>query len=235
MERISSAVAGPAISLAELICHPSLNAVVLNLPAHAVLFEPTTPATDLYFIQQGQVRIYQVDRNRSSQLLDILGPADWCGSAALAPHSKYGAMAVAIVPSVVTQVSAQRALEFIQHHPAAAVELLRQLAGKLVNVYQQSAAFVFDNCMQRLLKTLLRFSSSSAATRQNDTVTLHITHSQLAQAVGVARETVSLALTQLRLQNVLRTGRNRLIFNPAVIEEFARRSDVSTTCDACCA
>jgi CRP-like cAMP-binding protein len=37
-------------------------------------------------------------------------------------------------------------------------------------------------------------------------VILWMTHEQLAQAVGAARETVSLALTQLRQANVLRTG-----------------------------
>ena len=43
---------------------------------------------------------------------------------------------------------------------------------------------------------------------------------QLAQAVGVARETVSLALTQLRHQNLLRTGRNQLFFDPEALRRF---------------
>ena len=46
---------------------------------------------------------------------------------------------------------------------------------------------------------------------------LRITHQQLAQAVGAARETISLALTQLRQRELLRTGRNQLFFNPDVL------------------
>jgi hypothetical protein len=34
---------------------------------------------------------------------------------------------------------------------------------------------------------------------------------------------VSLGLTQLRQKNLLRTGRNRLSFNPIALEEFSRR------------
>ena len=58
---------------------------------------------------------------------------------------------------------------------------------------------------------------------------LRITHQQLAQAVGVARETVSLALTQLRQRNLLRTGRNQLFFNPDVLEKFSRRGEALAT------
>ena len=74
---------------------------------------------------------------------------------------------------------------------------------------------MFEDCNQRLVQTLLRFSRTAAATSLDDGgVVLRITHQQLAQAVGTARETVSLGLTQLRQRNLLRTGRNRLSFNP---------------------
>jgi CRP-like cAMP-binding protein len=51
-------------------------------------------------------------------------------------------------------------------------------------------------------------------------VVVHITHQQLAQKVGVARETVSLALAQLRRRNVLRTGRNQLFFRPQNLRQM---------------
>ena len=66
----------------------------------------------------------------------------------------------------------------------------------------------------------LRFSSSAAATTQGTDVVLHLTHEQLAQAVGAARETISLALTEMRHRNLVRTGRNRLIFNREALRQF---------------
>ena len=91
---------------------------------------------------------------------------------------------------------------------------------------EDAACLVFDDCNQRLIKTLLQFSRTAAATPHPEGVVLRITHQQLAQAVGAARETVSLALTQLRQQNLLRTGRNQLFFNPEVLEKFSRRGVV---------
>ena len=69
----------------------------------------------------------------------------------------------------------------------------------------------------------MRFSESAAATQHDGGVVLRITHQQLAQAVGVARETVSVALTQLRQRNLLRTGRNQLIFNPQALRDLKKK------------
>jgi CRP-like cAMP-binding protein len=68
---------------------------------------------------------------------------------------------------------------------------------------------------------MLRFSDSAAATTDGENTVLHLTHEQLAQAVGAARETISLALTEMRHKNLVRTGRNRLIFNRDALRAFA--------------
>jgi DNA-binding transcriptional regulator YhcF (GntR family) len=57
---------------------------------------------------------------------------------------------------------------------------------------------------------------------------LRITHRQLAEAVGAARETISLALTQLRHQNLLRTGRNRVVFQIDAMKAFADAKALGT-------
>jgi CRP-like cAMP-binding protein len=113
----------------------------------------------------------------------------------------------------------ERLLAALVKNPANLVELNRQLASKLVNAHQEASRLVFEDCNQRLISALLRFSKSAASAPCDDGVVLRITHEQLAQAVGVARETVSLALTQLRQQNLLQTGRNQLVFNPDALRK----------------
>lgn len=207
----------------ELLLNPTLGARRMNVPAGKVLYDAGVDAGSVFFVHRGQIRTYRVDTASNGRLLEILGPDDWCGEAALARQPHYGEQAVAVVPSVVTEVPADRLLLVLAQQPRPAVEMIRQLAAKLTAARTDAAGLVFDDCNSRLLKTLVRFSSSSAAAPHPEGVVLRITHQQLAQAVGVARETVSLALTHLRQQNLLRTGRNQLTFNPEHLRSFERR------------
>lgn len=211
-----------AAVLNEFLANPALGAKRISVAPGKVLYETNAEAKQLFFVARGQVRTYRIDDQTNGRLLEILGPGDWCGEAALARQPQYGEQAIAVVASIVTEVPAERLLQLLPTHPKAAVELMKQLAGKLTAARADAAGLVFEDCHSRLLKTLVRFSDSAAAQPHPEGVVLRITHQQLAQAVGVARETVSLALTQLRQQNLLRTGRNQLLFNPENLKTLSR-------------
>ena len=210
--------------LAEVFANPALGARRLELHGPTSVYEPETPADSLYLIESGQVRISQIGPDQSQRLIDILGPEDWFGIAALAREPTYGTRATAIGSTTLWVLPAERVMHLLSEQPQVAVELVAQLAGRLQAANEAASRLVFDDCNQRLIQTLLRFSHTSAATPQEGgEVVLRITHQQLAQAVGAARETVSLALTQLRQRSLLRTGRNRLFFNPHTLEQFSQR------------
>jgi CRP/FNR family cyclic AMP-dependent transcriptional regulator len=222
LTRSATEPAGPA-DASELLQDPSLDARLVEATTGTVLVEASEPARNVYFIHTGQVRIYQTGPDDSARLLEILGPGDWFGVPALARAETYGTRAVAVSAVTVSEVPADKWLALLARQPGVATQWVARLAEKLVCAREDAACLVFDDCNQRLIKTLLAFSRSAAATVHPEGVVLRITHQQLAQAVGAARETVSLALTQLRQQNLLRTGRNQLFFNPEVLAQFSRR------------
>jgi CRP/FNR family transcriptional regulator len=192
----------------------------ITVPNGDVIFSPDTSADHLYYIQSGQVRLYSVRPDDSSRMIDIFGPGQWFGAAALAGLKTFRMRAVAVSNTVVVQVRIDKFLATLARNPAQCIELIRQVALKLMTTAEEGSRLVFEDCNQRVINALLRFSESAASTRREDgLVVLRITHDQLAQVVGVARETVSLALTQLRTQKVLRTGRNQLMFNPTTLKQ----------------
>ena len=209
--------------MTELFSQPALQSRRLELEAAVPLYEPHESPRNLYLIQTGQVRIFQVGPDASARLLEILGPGDWFGAPALARAGSYGTRAVTATRAAVFELPVTRVLEALPQRPEAAAELIAELAAKLQAAYDEAADLVFSDTEGRLLKTLLQFSRTAAASPQEGGgVVLRITHQQLAQAVGAARETVSLTLTQLRQKNLLHTGRNRLSFRPEALEEFSR-------------
>lgn len=221
---MSDAPAGSGSPIREFLSDTSLGARPLELSDGASIYDPGSPAEHLYYIHSGQVRIWQAGPDDSARLMEILGPGDWFGVEALSGAGVASSRAVAVSSTTLSALPIDRLMTLLSQQPAVSAMLIRQLAGKLQAAREDAGRLVFDDCNARLVKTLLHFSSSAAATPQDDgIVMLHITHRQLAQAVGAARETVSLALTQLRQQNLLRTGRNRLLFNPETLRAFAMR------------
>src|SRR6476620_7900537 len=156
------AVSAPTVD--ELLAQPSLEARQVEATTGTVLFEPSTPAGHVFFVNSGQVRVYQPGPQNSARLLEILGPGDWFGVAALAGSSTYGNRAVAVSSVVITEVAADKWLGLLSGQPAIATEWVGRLAAKLVAAREDSACLVFDDCNQRLIKTLLQFSRSAAAT-----------------------------------------------------------------------
>lgn len=208
--------------LVDLFLNPLLGARRISLHGGASVFEPNHPASSLYFIHRGQVRVYTVGREQS-QLIEILGTNDWFGVSALAGAASHGSRAVTVGPVILSEVPLDRFHALLQQQPKAASDLVKQLAQRLRQTREESSRLIFDDCHTRLLRALIRFSKSPAATQTTAGVVLHITHLQLAQAIGVARETVSLALKDLRDQNTLKTGRNQVSFDPRMIEQILQQ------------
>lgn len=221
-----------AAEAADLIAEAQLASRRLDVASGSVVYEPSTPARSLFLLHAGQVRVQLLtpgEGERAVRLLEILGPGDWFGAPALiggGGDAVYGTRAVAVTSASISEIPADRVFAAIPAKPQIAAALIRALSGKLQTAYAEAAGLVFDDTNQRLIKTLLQFSRSAAATEREEGVELRITHQQLAQAIGAARETVSLALTQLRQKNLLRTGRNRLSFNRDALENFYKGQGV---------
>jgi CRP/FNR family cyclic AMP-dependent transcriptional regulator len=209
---------------ADIFQDPALAARRANVAAGTVLFETDDAPANVYYIHRGQVRLYQAGPEGEQRLVEILGPDEWFGIAAFAKAHRYGVRAVVVAPAVISEVRADQLMGVLRNKPEAMFEINRQLAAKVQTSRDEAANLIFQDCNSRLIDTLVRFSRSAAATQQEDGVVLRITHHQLAQAVGVARETVSLALTQLRQRNLLRTGRNQLFFNPESLRQINTRN-----------
>jgi CRP/FNR family transcriptional regulator len=212
--------AGECSCLNDVWSNPALRAEQVRASSSQVLFEPNASADHVWSVEKGQVRIYQMNAS-GARLLKIIGPGQWFGSASLANLPTYGKRAMAVGTTLLRRVTADDLMSFLGgQSPHVAIKLVRELALKLSEAQEDAARLAFDDCNSRLIKALVRFSQSAAAETDGEQVVLRITHQQLAQAVGAARETVSLALTELRQQKLLQTGRNQLVFNPRILREW---------------
>jgi CRP/FNR family transcriptional regulator len=208
--------------MGEVFAHPAVGAEGIEVARGATIYTQGSTAEHVYYIHRGQVRLYQVAPDgQEARLVEILGPRAvvWL-CLALGQRHVRGAVSRGD-RSDASKVAAVRFLEHVSTNPEAAQQLIRNLASTVHSARNEAARLVFQDCNARLLDAMLRFSDSAAATTDGENTVLHLTHEQLAQAVGAARETISLALTEMRHKNLVRTGRNRLIFNREALRSFA--------------
>jgi CRP-like cAMP-binding protein len=202
---------------------PEVGARRVEISETRILYHPQDPADAAYYLESGQVRIYQIAPTGMERLAEILGATSWFGISALALKPTYEARSEAVAPTIVWEIPVRKLLARIAERSDVGVALITQLASRLRAAHEAAARLMFEDTNERLVRTLIEFSQTSAAVPYENGVLLHITHQQLAQAVGAARETVSLALTQLRHRSLLRTGRNRLMFDPQVLRDFSEK------------
>src|SRR3954464_8613674 len=81
---------------------PQVGGHNLNVGNGEVIYQPATAAENVYYIHRGQVRLYMVGTDDSCRLLEILGPGEWFGAAALAGAKVYETRAVTVSGAVLT-------------------------------------------------------------------------------------------------------------------------------------
>jgi CRP/FNR family transcriptional regulator len=209
--------------LSALIDDPVFGAQRLRIARGGMLHGETDPATDLFFIESGQIRTTHPGPDGASRLVDVLGVHDWCGVAVLAGEATYGVRATAFKESVIWKIPVQRLLAGFEARPDVLAAINRDVARSLIQARDQIHGLIFDDCNKRIIRALIRLSDSAASTPREDGVVLHMTHSELADAVGAARETVSLSLTQLKNQNLLQTGRSQMFFKPEDLRRLCKQ------------
>lgn len=183
--------------------HPALDrALELMEPrslAHRVrLFEEGEPASSLFLLQSGSLKLTRTTPAGRPSVLALLGPGELVGELSLLDGRRRGATATAVSPTTVLELS-QRAFDrWLVEEPDAAGLLLRLLARRMRRSNDVVSDMVFADVSTRVARTLVDLADRFGTTDdQGRLVVRHeLTQEELAQLVGAARETVNKALSR---------------------------------------
>src|SRR2546423_4271303 len=114
--------------LNELFASPQVGAEGIELARGATIYAQGDAAEHLYFIHHGQVRLHQIGADGSERLVEILGPGQWFGCAALSDRGAYVTQATAATQAQLSRVTAAKLMQFVSQNPVAVVQMVQQLA-----------------------------------------------------------------------------------------------------------
>ncbi|HSG97898.1 MAG TPA: Crp/Fnr family transcriptional regulator, partial [Woeseiaceae bacterium] len=175
--------------------------VFVHKHAGDIMFEPADFSTRYPFVVHGIARVLKAGRSAPDTLLYRLPVGEHCllSASGLMAHWKFGARVVAEAETEVVLIPAALFLELVRQSPEFAHSVYVGIARRLESVMDLVEQATYFRLDQRLATLILASGSP-----------LNKSHQEMADDLGVSRENVSRALSELRGRGWVRLGRRRI-------------------------
>jgi len=176
------------------------------------LFEARSPAEHFHLLVRGAVKIYYHGSSGRGLLLDFSGPGEVLGEDSVLLGADYDYSAVSLDRGRTLCFPGSNLLRLLDQQPRLGPALaahsslrLRSYRERLLQMNEVNAPARLCLALHRLARTFGRRGP------RGTTITLRLTHQDLADHIGVARETVTIALSRLKKSGVVVTNGRQLI------------------------
>lgn len=159
----------------------------------------------VYIIQEGQVFLSCLDPSGRKIILDTLEEGDVFGDLGLQPNLQ-SQDCLFVEPdkkAVICEVPRGLFSKLIETQPEFATQLISFLSAKIRQLSEQVGTLLFADARTKLLLLLARLAQRGREEKGLTTIPQKITHQQLADMIGVHRETVSVLISELVREGII--------------------------------
>ena len=190
-----------------------------GLSRNQQIFTEGEPATGLYIVHSGRVKIYKLSFDGKEQILHILGPGEPFAEVAVFTGSSYPANAMAMEKSQILFIPRKEFQELIQRQPSLALSMLATLSMRLRQFANMIENLSLKEVPGRLAVHLLLLSEENKGAEQ---VKLTMAKTQLASLLGTIPETLSRILTKMAKQGYITSqGSEITLLNRQGLQDLA--------------
>jgi CRP/FNR family transcriptional regulator/CRP/FNR family cyclic AMP-dependent transcriptional regulator len=190
-----------------------------------IIFQKDEPGQSMFILERGSVRIYVPSAQGNDLILAVLGTGDFFGDLALLDGRPRSASAASIGDTILLSLERADFIALITSRPAAAMAVLEAVSLRLRDTDEMASDLAFLDVGGRLAKKLLELSATHGVQRPagGTLVDLPITQEELANMIGVTRESVNRNLSNFRRMGLIQNqGRKLIIKDP---ERLRRRAE----------
>lgn len=186
---------------------------IMTIREGEILFRAGDEGTALYIIQQGRIKI-SMSKMLDKLTLAILGSGEFLGEMALLDGQPRSADAVALEETRLYALNRKDFLSFLMNNENAVNNILNALSMRLRKTDNLLAEMCFLSLSARLAKKLVELAADENQGRGDDSVyCLQISQQELANILGVSRESINKELKILRSREILSTSRKSIRIN----------------------
>lgn len=201
-------------SLARLLT----GAVLRRYDRKAVLFLMGEPASRVFVVLEGKIRLFNDAPDGHESTTGILGPGEVAGALGVLAGGRYPMSCSVTARARLLTIPAGDFLTELHRSPELAINLLILLARHLCQLAQQVEQLTHRTSLQRLADFLVRLCPPGEASAE---IKLPLDKVLVAARLGMQPETLSRSLARLRDAGVQARGRHVLVNDVARLERVA--------------
>jgi CRP-like cAMP-binding protein len=162
----------------------------------AVIFSQGDAATDVFYIQNGSVKLSVLSRTGKEAVVAVLGLGDFFGEGCLAGQPRRIATASAMTASTVLVVEKPQMLEMLHTQTALAERFLAHMLARNIRVEEDLVDQLFNSSEKRLARVLLLLARYGKADQPLRIPKM--SQETLAEIVGTTRSRVNFFMNKFR-------------------------------------
>jgi len=214
------------------LCHGMELEIVSDLARHAVRLERArgeafcaegAPAESLFLITRGVVKLVRSLDSGRDVIVELVGPGDVLGEAALTDGGVYDASAICVHPSTALAIGRGAAQAFVTSNPEAIRNVLALLHASLQRAHLRVEDLSIFGVRQRIARFLIRLADWTGRQERGRTIVpLALSREELAALVGTTTETTIRVMSGLRQQGLVEPARRGVVLTDrAALETVA--------------
>lgn len=176
------------------------------------IFTESQPGACLYVVMSGRVKIFGSSTQGRAKTFAYLEPGDFFGEMSLIDEEVRSASAAALEDSVLIMLKSEDYRKLMLSRPAIAVAVLKTLSARLRRANKEIEALSFNNVLGRIAQILLDLADRyGKKTDQGIRIDMELSHKELAEMAGTAREVISRVISRFRRIGCVNFTDNKLV------------------------
>jgi CRP-like cAMP-binding protein len=179
--------------------------------AGELLYSPHDPVEALFILKSGRVRIFRISPDGKALTTALITPGTIFGEMVLLGQHMYDNFAEALEETVVCVMNRADVHRFLLGDPRIAARIAEILGNRLAEMERRLSDSYFKSVPERVAGTLVTLAKQHRRVGIGSaSMTVSLTHEQLATLAGTSRETATKVLGDLAERGLIRLGRGRI-------------------------
>jgi len=184
-----------------------------DYPPATILFVEQQGPDNVLFLLTGQVKLSMNSSAGRRKILGVACPGETLGLASAFSGSPYDITAETVSPCMIASIERERFLRFLKRHPPAYVNVARELCLECARACEQVRRLALTiTASEKLVRFLLEQCVVAQQTKRGARLFCGLTHTEIGECIGVARETVTRRFSDFRSRELLESRGSTLSF-----------------------